>query len=455
MARNDRHTDRITVAGMAARPSGHSAPLMVFGLRPENGRWIILALGVAMQICLGAVYSWSVFALPLKSHFARSGVNLSYTQLNLPFLVFLGCFALVMPIAGRLYVKRKPLAIFLLGSTLVGAGWLLSGLVIGNVSTIGLSAFPLFVMAYGGLAGCGVGVAYGGPIAASAKWFPERKGLAMGVSVMGFGVSTTITAPIADYIIERRSVADAFLVLGAVFFIALCLLSLLIRFPPTGWRLSGWAAPQITDEAAGQNAKPFPVYRSARFWALWSCLLIGSAIGLMAIGISKTVAVDENYIALDNATAIFAVSFFALPSGLGRILFGWLADRVTPRCAALLSFSLAAAGAVGMLVAGKGDAALFILCFSLFWMTLGGWLSLVPAAAGAFWGPRRQPEVYGSMFTAYGVGGILGNLLSGVADDVFGSYRVVFFPVLFLACIGIIVAFIGLKPPSVPESEGV
>jgi MFS family permease len=202
------------------------------------------------------------------------------------------------------------------------------------------------------------------------------------------------------------------------------------------------------------GSEPSSIYRSARFWALWFCFLIGSAIGLMAVGISKTVAVDENYLALENATAIFAVSFFALPSGLGRVLFGWLEDRTTPRRAAILSFSLAAAGAGGMLAAGKGDAVLFILCFSFFWMALGGWLSLAPVATGAFWGPRRQPEIYGAVFTAYGVGAILGNMLSGVAEDVFGSYRVVFFPVLFLACIGIVVAFIGLKPRSVPGSGG-
>jgi OFA family oxalate/formate antiporter-like MFS transporter len=439
----------------AVKPALHdggAGSIILFGMKPETGRWVVLILGAIMQVCLGSVYGWSVFALPLKLHYAQNGVTLGQMEINLPFLVLLGSFALMMPVAGRLYVNRNPLPILLCGSILVGAGWLLSGLIIGNASILGRGSFPLLVISYGMLTGAGVGVCYGGPIAAAARWFPDRKGLAVGFSVFGFGVSMAVLAPLADYLIQKGSITHAFSVLGAVLFITLSAISLFMRFPPAEWKPRGWVLKAAV--AGGSDMKPSLVYRTARFWTLWVCFLIGSTVGLMAIGISKTVAVDQDYIALTNAQATFAVSFFGLPSGIGRILFGWLADRITPRYTAVIAFALAALGSVGMLLADQGDFVLFILSFSLIWMTFGGWLSLAPTATGTFWGARRQPEIYGMVFTAYGIGAILGNLLSGVTKDVFSGYRFAFYPILAMASLGILIALIGLRRRPTPCTRG-
>ncbi|MGQ9582069.1 MAG: L-lactate MFS transporter [Thermoplasmatota archaeon] len=423
---------------------------MVFGMRPEVGRWVYVALGLVVNICLGTVYAWSVFTKDLKDFFAAGGQSLSATQLNTPFLVFLACFSLLMPLAGRLFGRHNPRLVMVAGGLAVGGGWLLAGYTILEVVALGGAAFPLLVAAYGVVAGGGVGVVYGGPIAVSTKWFPDRKGLAVGLTVLGFGVSAAVTAPLASALISAHSVPLAFIILGAAFMVVLSALSLLMRFPPAGWRPAGWEP-----RAAASGARDLStagMLRTGSFYALWFCFIVGSLAGLMAIGISKTIGTD--YVGLESATATLAVSLFALPNGAGRPIFGWLTDRLTPRYAAVASFALVVAGAAVMIPAREGSGlpegarlALFLTGFSCLWMTLGGWLAIAPTATTAFFGMRNQPDNYGVVFSAYGIGAIAGNLLSGYVRDELRNYLFIFYPIIALALVGVVVALVGMRPP--------
>jgi len=421
----------------------------VFSMRPEVGRWVYVVIGLVMNICLGTVYAWSVFAKPMGTFFGLAGVKLNATQLNMPFLVFLAFFAVLMPIAGKFFNKFNPKIILAVGSVVVGLGWLMAGWAIDNVIMLKENAFTVLVAAYGAMAGGGVGIVYGGPIATSTRWFPDRKGFAVGLTVLGFGVSAAITAPLATYLIGAYSVPSTFMILGSFFLVILVLLSLLMSFPPAGWKPAGWTPPVTV--AKTKDLTTGEMLRTPNFYAIWFCFLVGSITGLMAIGISKTVGMDKTYVNLSSDAATLAVMAFAIPNGLGRPLFGALTDKYTPRNAALLSFLLVIVGSLGMLAATPGDlgVALFIISFCCFWMCLGGWLAIAPTSTTTFFGAKNQPNNYGIVFSAYGIGAIIGNLMSGSAKDIFGSYRVVFYPTLLLACVGLIVAYLGMKPPKV------
>ncbi|MEM2870736.1 MAG: OFA family MFS transporter [Thermoplasmata archaeon] len=426
----------------------------VFGMRPETGRWVYVALGLIMNVCLGTVYAWSVFTKDLKDFFAAGGQSLSATQLNTPFLVFLAFFSILMPVAGKLFNRLNPKLVMLLGGVAVGAGWLLAGYAIYDVVSLGAAAFPLLVVAYGVIAGSGVGVVYGGPIATSTRWFPDRKGLAVGLTVLGFGVSAAITAPLASFLISAYTVPMAFMILGALFFILLVILSLLMRFPPAGWTPAGWKPSAATVPA--RDLTTAQMLRTGSFYALWFCFIVGSLAGLMAIGVSKTIGTD--YVGLEPATATMAVSLFALPNGVGRPLFGWLTDRLTPRYAAVVSFVLVILGGVVMIPAQEGSGlaegarlALFLAGFSCLWMTLGGWLAIAPTTTSTFFGLKNQPNNYGVVFSSYGIGAIAGNLLSGYVRDELKNYLYIFYPIIALALIGIIVALVGMRPPKTGE----
>ncbi|WP_455364005.1 L-lactate MFS transporter [[Eubacterium] cellulosolvens] len=400
-----------------------------FGMTAEKGRWIFVALGLIINICLGSVYSWSVFRKPLENIF-----SIGATESGLPFMVFLAFFALLMPVAGKFLEKYGVKKVCIFGGLIVGIGWLLAGF---------SSNITLLTISYGVIAGAGVGIVYGGPIAVSARWFPDRKGLAVGLTIVGFGLSPFITAPLARALIDLYGPLVTFQLLGALFLILLIALSAPLKNPPVGWKPSGWTPPKTSSRTADINTSQ--MLRTPTYFGLWVCYIIGTLTGLMAIGISSPVG--QEIIKLDPGTAAIAVSVFAVFNGVGRPLFGWLTDRLTPRNSSIISFIIIFIVSIGMLNAGEGKIALYLLCFIGFWLTLGGWLAIAPTATATFFGATHYAKNYGVMFTAYGVGAIIGNLISGRLRDVFGSYSASFYPTAGLAVVGIIISAILLKPP--------
>jgi len=165
----------------------------------------------------------------------------------------------------------------------------------------------------------------------------------------------------------------------------------------------------------------------------------------MAIGISASVGGEV--IGLDKGTAAMLVSVFAIFNGIGRPIFGALTDKLTPRNAAIISFVLILFASILMLIAGKGSVGLYTIAFCCFWLCLGGWLAIGPDSTASFFGLEGYAQKYGVVFSAYGLGAIIGGIISGSAKDVFGGYKVAFYPTAAMAILGIIVAIILLKPP--------
>ncbi|WAM33066.1 L-lactate MFS transporter [Caldicellulosiruptor morganii] len=391
-------------------------------------RNVYILLGVLMNICLGSVYSWSVFRKPLEE-----ALDLSATQSGLPYMFFLVFYALLMPITGRYIDRYGPRVVAMVGGTLVGIGWLFAGF---------SDNLPMITIGYGVIAGSGVGIAYGVPIAVSTRWFEDKKGLAVGLTVLGFGMSPIVTAPIARRLITHFGPFVTFRVLGVIFFIVIILLALFFRFPN---RKEKEPNEKISEEINGsiQNFTPSEMLKSSTFWYLWLCFVIGTFSGLMAIGISSPVA--QEIVKLTPEMAALSVSIFAIFNGLGRPLFGFLTDKISPRYAALINFAVIFFSSLGMLFVKEGSKLLFIMAFCMLWLSLGGWLSIAPTATAKFFGLLHYSKNYGLLFTGYGVGAILGNLISGSVRDISGSYMFNFYITSILSIIGIIIAFYGLK----------
>ncbi len=405
--------------------------------RLETSRWMYVGVGFLINVCLGAVYAFSVFRPPLQKLW-----GITATQAGFPFMIFLGMFALGMALAGPLVEKWGPRKTTLLGGFLVGAGWVLSGF---SPNIWVLTAF------YGVIGGGGVGVAYGCPIAVAGKWFPDRKGLAVGLTVMGFGLSALILAPIADSLIASMGVIRTFTVLGGAFLVLLLALALPLKFPPAGWAPKGCepgTAKAKKAPACAGDLDRGQMIRRGTFYALWGCYTIGCLAGLMSIGIAKPFGLEVA--GVPSTLATLAVSIFAIPNAVGRPLFGWLTDRLTPRYAAALSFVLILFAAALVYFFGKGSAAVYFVAFVILYLNLGGWLAIAPTATATFFGTKHYARNYGFVFTAYGIGAILGSVLSGMIRDATGSYLTVFVPVMGLAALGVILALVGLRalPPS-------
>jgi OFA family oxalate/formate antiporter-like MFS transporter len=410
----------------------------IFGMKPETGRWVFVLLGLLMNLCLGAVYAFSVFKKPLQELW-----SINATQSGLPFMIFLAMFALFMALAGGLVGKWGPKKTGLLGGVLVGAGWILAGFA---------SNITWLTIFYGAIGGAGVGIIYGCPIAVAAKWFPDKKGLAVGLTVMGFGLSALIMAPLMRSLIANASVGPmrTFTYLGIAFLAILVLLSLPMRSPKDGWKPAGWSG-QAVKGSSGVELDRGQMVRTGSFYALWGTYTIGCLAGLMAIGISSPVG--EEVALLTPSMAALSVSVFAIFNGIGRPIFGWLTDKLTPRNTASLSFVLILAASALLYLWGQGSTVIYFVAFIILWMNLGGWLAIAPTATATLFGTKHYAKNYGLIFTSYGIGALLGNTLAGMIRDASGGYLPVFLPVMGLAALGLIISLLWLKPVAAEKTN--
>jgi MFS transporter, OFA family, oxalate/formate antiporter len=409
----------------------------ILGMEPGRGRWLLIILGMIINLCLGTIYSWSVFVGPLTTYFTKTlGQTVSANDILLPFSVFLAFFAIAMPLTGKYIELYGPRNITIIGGVLTGLGWLLASFA---------TSVPMLYILYGIIGGIGVGIAYGVPVAVAARWFPDRRGLAVGLTVLGFGFSAFFTANIAGYLIGAYGVMTTFRIFGVVFVILTILLALPLKFPKTGWVPAGWTppAPKAGEQKSCELTRS-QMIKTSSFYALWACFFIACLAGLMAISIAKPVGTD---VGVETGLATALVGVFAIFNGFGRPVFGTLTDRLTPRLTAMVSFGLIAM--VSLLMWQIPTVPVYLIAFVVLWGCLGGWLAIAPTSCGSYFGTCDYPRCYGVLFLAYGAGAIAGPQLAGFIKTTSGSYIGVFPYVLVLAVIGFIIAFTLLKPPKV------
>ncbi len=406
--------------------------IALFGLPAQRGRWFFIPLGTIVLLCLGSVYSWSIFRPSLESD-----LGISATESILPYTFGLVFYAALMPIAG-FYIPRIGVRLTTaIGGIVVGLGYILSSF----ATHIGILVFT-----YGVIGGTGVGITYGIPMVVVSRWFPDKKGLALGLTIVGFGLSPLITAPLANQLIAAYSVRSTLRIFGIAFTAIILAIAMTLKLPPKGWH------PRETIVASASSSistYPKKLLQSRSFYGLWLCYAIGTLAGLSAIGISSPVG--QETIEINATVAARSVALFALCNGVSRPLFGWLSDRFKPHYIAILSYVAILIACVLMVNARSGQVATYLIAFCLFWFCLGGWLAMAPTITLRFFNPDRYAQNYGIVFTAYGAGALIGTLVTGRIRDLFGAYNYVFYPIGFLAIIGIVVACLLLKRERFPE----
>lgn len=408
--------------------------LRLFGMEAKKGRWLLILIGMFINLCLGSIYSWSVFVAPLSNYFqGELGQPISPAAILLPFSVFLACFALAMPPAGRLIETWGPRNTTILGGILTGCGWLLASFA---------PSLTMLTIVYGVIGGVGVGITYGVPVAVAARWFPDRRGLAVGCTVLGFGFSAFVTAQIADALISSVGVPATFRIFGLAFLALIFILALPLSFPPAGWhpREMGEC---ITTNGPCHDLTRSQMVRTPTFYGLFICYFIACLAGLMAISIAKPVGTEDAGIIPGLATTL--VGCFAIFNGGGRPVFGTLTDRIRPKRTAMLSFALIGLASLGIWL--YPSPAVYIAAFAILWGCLGGWLAIAPAATAQFFGTSDYPRCYGIVFLAYGAGALAGPQLAGYIRSTSGSYLDVFPFVAVFAVIGFVVASVLLRMP--------
>ena len=415
----------------------------IFGMPAESGRWVMVIVGMIIQLCLGAVYAYGALRGSIEAFFKTLGLTPTAMDMTWPFIVFLAVFAITMPLAGPYIQKMGPKKVGIVGGALCGLGWIL-----GSTAT---SPMMLMIL-YGVIAGVGVGIAYNCPITTAARWFPDKRGLAVGLTLLGFGFSAFITGKASDILSASfGGVFASMKILGIAFLILIVVLSMFLVFPPAGWAPAGWKPPAA---AAGGKKMDFmrnEMSKTTAFYGLWICYVIGALAGLMAIGVAKPagleIAANAGIAEADISAALTNLVLpFAFCNAVGRPLFGTLTDKLTPPKTAIVTYVVIIAASI-LVYTNPASITIYTVAFAALWLCLGGWLAIAPAATASYFGTKDYARNYGLVFTAYGVGAIIGNLMAGAAKDTLGGYVNVFPYVAVLAALGIVVAFVMVKPP--------
>lgn len=399
-------------------------------MKPIGNRWRVVAGALIIQVCLGAIYSWSVFVNPLKEVFSYTT-----TQTQIIFSLALATFALTMIFAGKLQDKQGPRIVATFGGVVLGAGYLLASFTGGN--------FPLLALAVGVIGGAGIGLGYVCPIAACVKWFPDKRGMVTGLAVAGFGAGAWIFAKIAASLIDAYGVLISLQYLGVIFMVSVVAGAQLLKNPPAGWKPAGWKPPESNFRATSvENFAWNDMVKLRQFWMLWIMFVFGAAAGLLVIGILKPYGVHSG---LSAAAAANAVGILALFNGAGRIVWGTVSDKIGRKNTMTLMFLLQGMMMFALIKMASTELTLSIAA-AWIGFNFGGNLALFPSTTADFFGTKNVGINYGLMFTAYGVAGIVGPILAGGVFDMTGSYMWAFIP-SGVACLVAAVISLGLKPP--------
>jgi OFA family oxalate/formate antiporter-like MFS transporter len=381
----------------------------------SNNQGIQVIFGALLiQLSLGAIYAWSVFARPLQ----MSGWSTADTQW--PFTVGLVSFALMMVYAGRKLYIFGPRKLTAAGGILLGLGYLLAGM------TGGDSFWPVLI-GVGVLGGAGIGLGYVVPIAVGMQWYPDKKGLITGITVAGFGLGAMIWVKLAGNwggLIVDYGTGTTFMIYGAIFMALVLIGSLWMNFPPN------FVPPRPDQKGSKFDFHSDEMIRTPQYWSIFSTFAIGATAGLMCIGLMKQFpgqALVSSGMGNDlaDATAGTAMVVFAIFNAIGRIGWGKISDVIghavncdhNGRRTALIIMA-ASQGFFVMAfpyVAGM-EYALYLFA-ALIGFNFGGNFALFPAITTDTFGHKYFGQNYGYVFLAYGLGGTVGPMLGGYLGD--------------------------------------
>ncbi len=408
-----------------------------------GNRWRFVAAALVMQVCLGVLYSWAVFRGPLEElHGWSRSVSIA------PFTYSLLFFTIAMVVAGFWQDRKGPRLVGSVGGVLLGAGCLLAAWIGDTPSGL--------IFSYGVLGGLGVGFAYVTPIATCIKWFPDKRGLIVGLAVMGFGAGSLIFAPLLESLIGSdparyaETIPQTFLVMAAIFFVFVIGAAQVYRVPPPGWSPPGWQAAGGA-AAANQDFTPRQMLRTPQFYLLWLLYFLGASVGLTAIGQASPLIREmaAEGAVLSGGAALGVMSLF---NGVGRLSWGALSDKLGRNGTAIAMYAVYGVACLGLLRTASSFWPLLV-GLSLVGFAYGGYFALLPSFTADYFGTKNVGANYGIMFSAYGLCGfIVPSYFASIMDqaraagDLAAGYNQVYFTLAVFALAGALLALLVKKP---------
>ncbi len=406
---------------------------MIVNVKKQSGlnRWWRVAGALSMNIALGTLYAWSVFVAPLETQFGWKRADTS-----LVFTVAVVVFALTFVVAGRIQDRVGPFYCSLAGGILVSVGFFLSAYT---------TTLTYLIVCFGVIGGLGNGFGYATPIPVMAKWFPDKRGLAVGLAVGGYGAGSAIFGPLAQLkLIPAYGLPATFQLLGGIFFVMTVAGAFLLKNPPADYHPPNWKSSSASKSHGTSNEfGPAQMLRTRTFYLMWVAYALGCSAGLMVISQLVPFARSAGIAAAALSTMTLVVG--AAGNASGRILSGWMSDRLGRINVLRVMIGVSAVAMPLLYISGSNTAALYAAVFVVYWC-YGTQLSVNGAAASDFWGTKNAGINYGLLFTAWGVAGIIGPRIGGVLYDRYQNYQAAFYAAAALAGVALICELFANRP---------
>ena len=398
----------------------------------EGTRWGQLVFGIICMVMIANLqYGWTLFVGPIdqKYHWGRAAIQVAFT-------IFVLTETWLVPIEGYLIDKFGPRAMISASGVLVAIAW-----VINSVA----NSLPLLYLG-AAIGGIGAGVVYGGSVGNALKWFPDRRGLAAGLTAAGFGAGSALTViPIAN-MIASSGYKSAFLWFGLGQGIVVILIGLLLRAPEPGEVPASQAVQQSRRDYEWKE-----VLKTPPFYIMYAMFVMVGAGGLMAIAQLAPIANDfkiagvpVSLVGLTLPALTFALTIDRVLNGICRPFFGWVSDQIGRENTMFIAFFLEGIGIFALLYFGT-DPVLFVILSGLVFFAWGEIYSLFPATCTDLYGKKYATTNYGMLYTAKGTAALLVPL-ANVLTSATGSWHAVFYVAAILNLIAAVMALAVLKP---------
>jgi len=377
----------------------------------EKNRWLMALSAVGVHLCIGSVYAWSVYVKPIQEQ-----LQWTLTDVTITFsvaIIFLGLSAALM---GKFVEKNGPKVSALIAASLFGIGTMGAGLAILMESKMLLYFF------YGVLGGCGLGIGYISPVSTLIKWFPDKRGMATGLAIMGFGFASAIWGPTIKILIESVGIANTFFILGAVYFIVMFLSALYLQAPPQNYM------PEKYKEKIAQGSTKVKkdlammglneAVKTPRFYGLWIMLFINVTCGIAIIGVASPLL--QEVVGISAIAAAAAVGLMGIFNGAGRIFWASLSDYLTRPIVYIIFFATQALAFY--MLPSITDIVIFQVVLYFIMSCYGGGFASIPAYIGDIFGTKELGAIHGYILTAWAAAGLVGPLIISIVKDMTGSY---------------------------------
>lgn len=416
-------------------------------MKPNKNRWLIALSAIGIHISIGAAYAYSVYTIPLGET-----MGWSVSSVTIAFTVMMTLGGASAAVFGRFVERNGPRKSAMLAAVLFGLGQAGSGF------AVSIDSLTLFILSYGLLSGIGLGIGYISPVSTLVKWFPDRRGLATGMAVLGFGSGALITAPVAASLMESVGIATTFYILGASYFLLMTAGALYIAPPPSGWIPKGMKETVASGKRKIKDLSQLTARQAVKtkhFWMLWIMMLINTSAGIMMISVASPMA--QTIGGMTAGAAAIMVGIMGIFNGAGRI--GWAAasDYISRPVVFIIFFIIQLVAFVTLPVIGS--AILFQILIFLVVSCYGGGFSNLPAFIADLFGTKELGAIHGYLLTTWSLGGLIGPTLVSQIYAATGSYIPVFYVFIGLIIVALIISIVlkanikGVRKKQAAEAE--